>query len=42
MDTATKEGADVTLISRASLENMPAAQHEIDDALREGVDLRGF
>ncbi len=41
MDTANKEGADVTLISRASIENMPAAQHEIDDALREGIKIQG-
>jgi len=41
MDTATKEGADVTLISRSSIENMPAAQHEIDDALREGIKIQG-
>jgi len=41
MDVANKEGADVTLISRQPLENMNAAQHEIDDATREGIDIQG-
>ena len=41
MDVANKEGADVTLISRQPLENMNAAQHELDDATREGVDIQG-
>ncbi len=41
IDTASKEGADVTLISRSSIENMPAAQHEIDDAIREGIKIQG-
>ncbi len=40
-DSANKEGAEVTLLSRSSIENMPAAQHEIDDALREGVTIIG-
>jgi len=40
-DSANKEGADVTLISRSPIEEMPAAQHEIDDALREGVAIMG-
>ncbi len=40
-DSANKEGADVTLLSRAAIKNMPAAQHEIDDALREGVTITG-
>jgi len=39
MDTATKQGAEVSLLSRSSMANMPAAQHEIDDALREGVEI---
>jgi glutamate synthase (NADPH/NADH) small chain len=38
---AAREGAEVLLISRQPLENMNAAQHEIDDALREGVSIRG-
>ena len=29
------------LLSRSSIENMPAAQHEIDDATREGVSIVG-
>jgi len=41
MDVAAKEGADVTLISRQPLENMNAAQHELDDATREGIDIQG-
>jgi len=40
-DIAHKEGADVTLITRHQLENMTAAKHEIDDALREGVKIQG-
>lgn len=40
-DTAAREGAEVLLISRQPVENMNAAQHEIDDALREGVEIRG-
>jgi glutamate synthase (NADPH/NADH) small chain len=38
---AAREGAEVLLISRQPLENLNAAQHEIDDALREGVSIRG-
>lgn len=41
VDVAAKEGADVTLISRQAVENMTAAQHEIDDATREGVKIFG-
>ena len=41
VDVARKEGADVTLMSRQPTEKMNAAKHEIDDALREGVDIRG-
>ena len=40
-EAANKQGADVTLISRHAVDNMTAAQHEVDDALREGVDIRG-
>lgn len=39
--TARKEGADVMLISRQPVEKMNAAKHEIDDATREGVKIRG-
>jgi NADPH-dependent glutamate synthase beta subunit-like oxidoreductase len=41
VDIAVKEGADVTLISRQPVESMNAAQHEIDDAMREGVKIQG-
>jgi glutamate synthase (NADPH) small chain len=41
VDTSLRLGADVTLISRSSIENMPAAQEEIDDATREGVEIIG-
>ncbi len=40
-EIATREGADVMLISRAPVEKMPAAQHEIEDATREGVVIQG-
>jgi NADPH-dependent glutamate synthase beta subunit-like oxidoreductase len=39
--TAKKEGAEVLLISRQPVEKMSAAKHEIDDAQREGVTIRG-
>ncbi|MHB1516005.1 MAG: NAD(P)-binding protein [Acidiferrobacteraceae bacterium] len=39
--TAAREGADVMLISRQPLSKMNAAQHEIDDALKEGVKIQG-
>ncbi len=39
--TAKKEGAEVMLISRQPVEKMNAAKHEIDDAQREGVAIRG-
>jgi len=39
--SATRQGATVTLISRSPIEKMPAAQHEIDDANREGVSIQG-
>ncbi len=41
METALREGAQVTLLSRRPIENMAAAKHEIDDALREGVEIYG-
>jgi len=41
VSAANRQGADVTLISRHPIDNMTAAQHEIDDALREGVDIQG-
>jgi NADPH-dependent glutamate synthase beta subunit-like oxidoreductase len=41
IDIATREGADVLLMSRQPIEKMSAAKHEIDDATREGVEIRG-
>lgn len=41
VESAARQGADVLLISRAPIEKMNAAKHEIDDALREGVEIRG-
>jgi len=41
VDIANKEGADVMLISRQPVESMNAAQHEIEDATREGVTIQG-
>ncbi|KPK12500.1 MAG: glutamate synthase [Acidithiobacillales bacterium SG8_45] len=40
-DIAKREGAEVMLISRQPIDNMTAAQHEIDDATREGVEIQG-
>ncbi len=39
--TAAREGADVLLLSRHPIEKMNAAKHEIEDAQREGVTIRG-
>ncbi|MHB1566781.1 MAG: NAD(P)-binding protein [Acidiferrobacter sp.] len=39
--TAAREGANVLLISRHQIDKMQAAQHEIEDALKEGVKIRG-
>ena len=35
-----REGSQVTLTSLFPIENMTAAQHEVQDALREGVDIQ--
>lgn len=40
-ETAAREGADVTLLSRSPIEKMPAAEHEIEDAKREGIEIIG-
>ncbi|MFV1992426.1 MAG: NAD(P)-binding protein [Acidiferrobacterales bacterium] len=40
-EIASREGADVMLISRQPIEGMTAAKHEIDDATREGVEIQG-
>ena len=39
--SARREGAKVTLTSLFPVENMTAAEHEVNDALREGVDIKG-
>ncbi len=39
--TARKEGSEVLLMSRQPIDKMSAAKHEIDDAQREGVVIRG-
>jgi NADPH-dependent glutamate synthase beta subunit-like oxidoreductase len=39
--TAARQGADVILISMQPIEKMNAAKHEIEDAQREGVRIRG-
>jgi NADPH-dependent glutamate synthase beta subunit-like oxidoreductase len=39
--SAIRQGAEVVLISRSPIEKMNAAQHEVQDALREGVQIRG-
>jgi NADPH-dependent glutamate synthase beta subunit-like oxidoreductase len=41
VDTSKRLGADVLLTTRSTIENMPAAQEEIDDATREGVEIQG-
>ena len=40
-ESAARQGADVMLISRSTLANMPAAEHELEDATNEGVDIVG-
>ena len=39
--SAKRQGAEVTLISRHPINNMTAAEHEVQDALREGVEIIG-
>jgi len=39
--TAARQGADAMLISMQPIEQMNAAKHEIEDAQREGVKIRG-
>ncbi len=41
VDTSKRLGADVLLTTRSTIDDMPAAQEEIDDANREGVDIQG-
>ncbi len=38
---AARQGADVMLTSMQPIEEMNAAKHEIEDAQREGVKIRG-
>ncbi|MGB7932219.1 MAG: FAD-dependent oxidoreductase, partial [Gammaproteobacteria bacterium] len=38
---ARREGSDVLLIYRRPIANMPAAQHEVETAEKEGVKIRG-
>ena len=39
--TASREGSEVLLIYRRPIENMPAAEHEVVTARKEGIELRG-
>jgi glutamate synthase (NADPH) small chain len=39
--TVIRQGATVTLTSLFPVENMTAAEHEVQDALREGIDIQG-
>jgi NADPH-dependent glutamate synthase beta subunit-like oxidoreductase len=41
VDTSNRLGADVLLTTRSTIDDMPAAQEEIDDATREGVEIQG-
>lgn len=41
VDTSKRLGAEVLLMTRSTIPNMPAAQAEIDDATREGVEIIG-
>jgi Pyruvate/2-oxoacid:ferredoxin oxidoreductase delta subunit len=36
-----RQGAEVMLLSRSPIDKMPAAEHEREDALREGVEIVG-
>ena len=39
--SAARDGAEVMLISRSPIAKMAAAEHEIEDATREGVEIQG-
>lgn len=41
IETAARQGADVLLLSRSPIHKMNAAKHEVEDALREGVEIQG-
>jgi NADPH-dependent glutamate synthase beta subunit-like oxidoreductase/Pyruvate/2-oxoacid:ferredoxin oxidoreductase delta subunit len=38
---SAKEGAEVVLCSRADIEKMPASKHEVEEALAEGIVIKG-
>jgi len=38
---SAKDGADVVLCSRAAVDKMNANKHEVDEALAEGIEIRG-
>jgi len=38
---SAKDGADVVLCSRAPVDKMNANKHEVDEALAEGIEIRG-
>jgi len=38
---ASREGSEVMLVYRRPVQQMPAAEHEVDEAQREGVTVRG-
>ena len=40
-EASAKEGAEVVLCSRAAVEKMNANKHEIEEALAEGIEIRG-
>ncbi len=40
-EVSVKEGAEVVLCSRAPVEKMNASKHEVEEALAEGIEIRG-
>src|SRR5574340_334235 len=38
---SVRDGAEVVLVSRATMDRMSANKHEIEQALSEGIDIRG-
>jgi dissimilatory sulfite reductase flavoprotein subunit len=40
-DVSRREGADVTLVSRATVDKMNANKHEVEHALAEGIEILG-
>jgi len=41
IETAARQGADVLLLSRSPIHKMAAAKDEVEDSLREGVEIQG-